>query len=102
MAPTLDPVVEMLTKLRKEMDEIDDVLINAIVKRYRTAEAILAFKHKHRLPLHAPEREWRIIQRAVKAASKLGFKEDGYIRTLYFTFLGHPFTKYYQHHFWTE
>jgi chorismate mutase len=97
-----DPITEELRTLRQEMDDVDTILVDAIVTRYRKAEEILAFKKKHNLPLHAPEREWRIIQRAVKLASNMGFREDSYIRSLWFTFLGHPFTKYYQHHFWTD
>jgi chorismate mutase len=99
---TPDPISEKLKALRAEMDAIDASLAETVIERYRCAKAILAFKHKHNLPLHAPEREWRIIQRAVKAAHDLNFHEDSYIRTLWFIFLGHPFTEYYHHHFWTE
>ena len=97
-----DPISEELKELRRKMDNIDEALVGYIVDRYRCAEDILAFKKKHNLPLHAPEREWRIIQRAVKEASLRGFSDAGFIRNLWFIFLGHPFTKYYQHHFWTE
>ena len=104
MPSTLKIDITELSVLRQEMDRIDEVLVLNLVRRYEKAAEILAWKTKHNLPLHAPEREWRIIQRAVKNARQFGFdhEKDSFIRMIFFLLLGHPFTKYYQHHYWTE
>lgn len=98
----MKPVDPILQGIRNQLDQLDEQIVLLLVKRHEAAAACLKWKHDNHLPLHAPEREWRITQRAIKLAHSFGFQEDDFIRAIYWLMLANPFKKYYQHHWWTE
>lgn len=99
MNKVTDPVLQ---GIRDELDSLDKQIVALLVKRHSVAANCLKWKHDNNLPLHAPEREWRITQRAIKLAHELDFHEDDFIRAIYWLMLANPFKKYYAHHYWVE
>lgn len=93
-----------LLAMRQKLDDLDQQIVLKLVQRYEAALEVLKWKKKHNCPLHAPEREWRIHQRAVKMARSFGLapEHEDFIRMLYFQIIAHPFKKYYQHEFLNE
>jgi chorismate mutase len=88
-----------LKQLRADMDKIDSNLVSVLAQRFALAAEILKWKQDNNCPLHAPEREWRNIHRAVKLARQHGIEDEDFIRSLYYVILAHPFKQFYQSHF---
>ena len=87
-------LIQELHEMRAEMQEIDAKLVDVLARRQALASTILKWKHKNKCPLHAPELEWKIIERAVKMARNKGMEDEDYIRSLYYMILTHPFKRY--------
>ena len=69
-----------LTKLRDEIDQIDDILIKAFVERMDLSRQIAEYKKDHGIPIWIPEREKIILQ---KVAEKAGPEMAEYAKVLY-------------------
>ena len=59
--------MDPLTKLRNELDSIDDELLAQLNRRARTVERVAALKAKSDAPFYAPNREREIVERLTKA-----------------------------------
>lgn len=71
-----------LTDLRKEIDQIDDELVQLFCKRMHIASLVADYKKATGSPIHHPGREQEILQRV---AEKSGPELEAYIQSLYTT-----------------
>lgn len=52
-----------LEELRARIDAIDDQIAALLAKRAEVVKKVAAFKHRHAIPIHLPDRERAIIER---------------------------------------
>ena len=67
---------EILLDLRKEIDEIDDELLNLIAKRMNISEKIGEFKKQHNLTVLQMERWKSVLDDHINKGVNLGLNED--------------------------
>ena len=71
-----------INELRKEINEIDNEMVELFKKRMEVAASIAEYKKEHSLPVLDAARERALLERiSVMAGNELG----GYARTLYHT-----------------
>ncbi len=66
----MTPQDEVLGQLRKQIDEIDDIIFNALESRMALVAQVGAHKHKYGSAIYRPERERQIIQRLNQKGSR--------------------------------
>lgn len=71
-----------ISKLRKQVDEIDDQIIDSLAKRMIICKNIGAEKKKHGKPIKDTSREERVYLRIREKAANLGLNASQ-IETLY-------------------
>ena len=71
-----------ITDLRKQIDKIDDALVQLFVQRMHVSGQVAEYKKHHNLPIHVPAREDEILKKVSKQA---GADLEPYIRALYTT-----------------
>jgi chorismate mutase len=59
-----------LTKVRKEIDKLDDMLLKLFKKRSKLVERVGLIKKKHKLPIFNKDREIEISHKLEKFAQK--------------------------------
>lgn len=69
-----------ITDLRKEIDAIDQQLVNLFCRRMDVAGKIAAYKKEHGFPIYHPAREQEVLQ---KAAMTAGTELADYVQDLY-------------------
>ena len=69
-----------LNEIRKEIDAVDDALVQLFVKRMELSAQVADYKKAHNLPIHVPAREREILQ---EVANKAGIGMENYTRVLY-------------------
>ena len=69
-----------LNELRREIDTIDDQLVNLFCQRMDVSARVADYKREHDLPIFHPGRERAILQ---KVAEKAGPEMGNYTRVLY-------------------
>jgi len=67
---------ENLSELRKQIDEIDDELIEIISKRMRISREIGTFKKEHNMQVLQASRYSEILEGRIKQADKMGIDGD--------------------------
>ncbi len=72
---------ENLEQLRREIDSIDDELIELLERRMRVSREIGRYKHTHRMPVVQPGRYRALMESRVEAAAALGLAPE-FIRTV--------------------
>ena len=73
-----------LTKLREEINEIDEQIVELFKKRMAIAAGVAEYKKEHGLPVLDAARERALLERISEMA---GEEFDGYARTLYHTMM---------------
>jgi 3-deoxy-7-phosphoheptulonate synthase/chorismate mutase len=68
-APTT--VAVDLTRLREELDQINQELLALIEKRGRVVNQVMRIKHEFALPVHDPAREQRMMRALLKLSSNV-------------------------------
>lgn len=61
---------QSLLSLRKEIDKIDNSILNLIVKRIKIAKKVAGYKKKNNLKISHPKREKEVLNRLRKEAKK--------------------------------
>ncbi|MBI2548392.1 chorismate mutase [Candidatus Woesearchaeota archaeon] len=69
-------------KLREEIDNIDDALVNLLAKRMKIAKKIGTMKVKEKMPIYDNKREEDIYRRVIIQAKKKNISER-MIRAIY-------------------
>ena len=69
-----------LNELRKQINQIDDEILDLFLRRMEVAGQVAAYKREHHLPIYQPQREREILK---KAADKAGAEKGGYARVLF-------------------
>jgi len=67
---------ELLNELRREIDEIDDHLLNLLSQRMTVAREIGRYKMEHNMPVLQPERYGRMVTGKIILASGLELDKD--------------------------
>ena len=67
---------ESLAQLRRQIDQLDNDLLEILAKRMNISREIGEYKKKHNMPVVQPGRYGDIMSTRVKAASQLGVSED--------------------------
>lgn len=71
-----------LTDLRRQIDQIDDQLIELLAKRYALLADIVKIKQKHGISHRVESRVQQVLERNEAAALKAGLPE-GYAKALW-------------------
>ena len=66
----------ILNNLRKEIDVIDDELLNLIAKRMNISEKIGDFKKEHKVTVLQMDRWKQVLEDRINKGANLGLKED--------------------------
>ncbi len=69
-----------LTELRREINDIDDEILNLFLRRMEASAQVADYKREHDLPILVPAREREILKRVAQAA---GPDQSGYARVLF-------------------
>jgi len=64
--------MDRLNSLRKQIDEIDEQIINLITQRFEVVMKIGKYKKKNNLPLLDMKRWKQVLQTKIELAEKLG------------------------------
>ena len=67
---------ENLSNLRKQIDEIDNDLLELLAKRMRVSNEIGTYKKEHNMPILQEKRYDEILQKRVAQARELGMSEE--------------------------
>lgn len=67
---------ENLTALRRQIDELDNDLLQLLAKRMRVSEEIGVYKKEHNMPIFQPERYDEMLKDRVKQAIQMGMDGD--------------------------
>lgn len=67
---------ESLTQLRKQIDELDNDLLELLAKRMRVSKEIGLYKKEHNMPILQSQRYEEILEDRVKQAGKMDMSED--------------------------
>ena len=73
-----------LTEIRKEINRVDDQLVQLFVERMELASQVAAYKRENNMPIFVPAREREILK---KVAEQAGPEFGGYARLLYATIM---------------
>ena len=73
---------EALTALRREIDTIDEQLVNLLARRHSTVQQVTAIKQAHRLPVYHPAREEDLVSERRAQARRAGLDPD-HVEELY-------------------
>ena len=65
-----------LNDLRKQIDEIDSLIINLLAKRMKVVEEVGRLKKKHHIPPLDPARWQRVLNSKMKKAKSLGLDPE--------------------------
>jgi 4-amino-4-deoxychorismate mutase len=68
--------MEELSKYRKELDELDKVLIDTLAKRFEICRQVAEYKVKQNIPMMQPARVLEVKRRAVQRAVAAGLTEN--------------------------
>lgn len=68
--------MDVLDRLRKEIDKIDNQLLTLIYKRELLVKRIQDVKQKLGLPTKDSNREQKVIRRLMEKGSKLGLSQE--------------------------
>ncbi|MBS7526015.1 chorismate mutase [Fusibacter paucivorans] len=60
----------MLDQLRKELNDLDETLIELLEKRFKVTEQVGAFKQRENMVVLQPEREAEIIERIAETLAE--------------------------------
>jgi chorismate mutase len=63
---------ESLTALRRQIDELDDSLLELLARRMRISNEIGTYKKEHNMPILQAQRYDEILQNRVSQAEKMG------------------------------
>ncbi len=69
-----------ITELRREINEIDDEILQLFLRRMEVSAQVADYKREHDLPILVPAREREILKRV---AEKAGPEQGGYARVLF-------------------
>ena len=72
---------ESLAMLRRDIDRIDDELLELLARRMRISCEIGQYKKEHQMPVIQADRYNNLMDQRVKAAEEMGMSED-FIRTV--------------------
>ena len=67
---------ENLTTLRRQIDDLDDQLLELLAKRLRISKAIAVFKKEHSMPVLQTGRYDEILTKRVAQAEEMGMHSD--------------------------
>ena len=67
---------EILSDLRRQIDDIDDRLMDILAQRMAVAREIGRLKQENNMPVVQPERYNSLISNRVETAAKLGLNAD--------------------------
>lgn len=73
---------ESLTALRRQIDEIDDSLLETLARRMRISREIGQYKKEHNMPILQSERYDEILQTRINQAEQMGMKNSFMKRVL--------------------
>ena len=62
--------MDLLQNLRKEIDEIDNSLVNLLAKRFQICAQVIKYKNQHNIHMMQPERVQIVKNRFVELAKK--------------------------------
>ncbi|MFD3412082.1 chorismate mutase [Streptomyces cyaneofuscatus] len=68
--PSADTTPDPLGELRRELDAIDTVLLNALLLRFRCIHRIGSAKDSHSIPVMQPDRVRAVLRRATEFAEE--------------------------------
>jgi chorismate mutase len=68
--------MDSLENFRKEIDEIDENLINLLATRCSICEKVAVYKKAHNIPMMQPERISMIIERSMKLGKNYNIPEE--------------------------
>lgn len=74
--------MKSLLEIRKEIDAIDDQIIDLLAKRYAFAPDVVAYKKAHNISYIVPKRVTEVIERNAANAIAKNLNPD-LVRTLY-------------------
>ena len=72
---------ESLTELRKEIDRLDDELLDLLVRRMRVSREIGQYKKEHDMPILQTQRYDELLARRAAQAVELGMDRE-FMRTV--------------------
>lgn len=72
---------ESLSLLRRDIDRLDDELLDLLAKRMRISCEIGQYKREHNMPVIQADRYNSLMEQRVKAAEEMGMSDD-FIRTI--------------------
>lgn len=67
---------ENLSELRRQIDDIDDNLLELLAKRMRVSDEIGVYKKEHNMPILQTQRYDEILQKRISQAVQMGLSED--------------------------
>jgi chorismate mutase len=67
---------EDLSELRKQIDELDDQLLELLAKRMRVSQEIGTFKKEHNLTIVQTDRYDEILSKRISQATKMGMNPE--------------------------
>jgi len=67
---------ENLTALRRQIDELDNSLLELLARRMRISEEIGVYKKEHNMPIFQVQRYDEILQNRVSQAVEMGMDEE--------------------------
>lgn len=67
---------ENLTDLRRQIDELDNDLLELLAKRMRVSREIGMYKKEHNMPILQEHRYDEILQKRIAQAGEMGMKEE--------------------------
>ncbi|MEK6889002.1 MAG: chorismate mutase [Nanoarchaeota archaeon] len=76
-----------IEEVRKKINEIDYKIIELIVQRFKLVKEVALHKFTNNLPLKDPSREKALIEDRNAKFEKLGFKDSGFVSSLYSTII---------------
>ncbi|MBU3957771.1 MAG: chorismate mutase [Nanoarchaeota archaeon] len=67
--------MKTIEQLRAEIDKLNKEIVELLAKRMEVAGGIAEYKRQRGLPVHAPEREKRVIENVKNIAKEKGLDE---------------------------
>ncbi|MEI8395090.1 MAG: chorismate mutase [Rhodospirillaceae bacterium] len=71
-----------LTRLREDIDRLDDALVDLLARRFTICHEVAAYKLAHDIPVVLPERIEQVKQRCAERGVALGL-DQAFMTTLY-------------------
>ncbi len=76
-------IIMELSKVREEIDKIDNEILNLLVKRFKLGNYVALAKHKEGKPLKDVNREESLIADRTQKLKDLGYSDSTFVRNFF-------------------